>query len=148
MLKLKLVESKLFEKFDPSLELTYDAQELVIDTDDEDKSMYGTIEVDVDNVLYYLWDFIDQDDDKNEIISDEQLNIFSNDNNAWEMWVEENYQMLLNRYIDDFKRVFFETAQDNLYSNWDNHCDEQPFDQDKSDMDDYYDLVARNLRLR
>ena len=37
MMKLKLVESKLFEKFDPSFELSYDAEELVANTDDEGK---------------------------------------------------------------------------------------------------------------
>ena len=65
MMKLKLVESKLFEKFDPSFELSYDAEELVANTDDEGKQMYGTIEVNVDDVFYYLWEFINEDEDKN-----------------------------------------------------------------------------------
>ena len=110
MMKLKLIESKLFEKFDPSFELSYDAEELVVDTDDEGKYVYGTIDIDVDDVFYYLWEFIDQDENKNEIISDEQLNIFAEDDEAWENWVEENYEMLLDRYLDEFKEAYFETA--------------------------------------
>ena len=148
MMKLKLVESKLFEEFDPSFELSYDAEELVVNTDDEGKYMYGTIDIDVYDVFYYLWEFIDEDKNKNEIISDEQLNIFAEDDKAWEKWVEENYTMLLDRYLDEFKEAYFETAQDKLYSNWDNHCDEKPFDQHEHDMKGYYDLVAQGLKLR
>ena len=148
-MKLRLIECRLFEKFDPSFQLSYDAQDLVANTDDESKSMYGTIEVDVnDDVFYYLWEFIKADDDRNEIISDEQLDDFADNDAAWEAWVEENYQMLLDRYLDEFKEAFFETAQDDLYNNWDDHCDEPCFNQQEDDMESYYDLVAQGLKLR
>ena len=145
-MKLHLIESKIFEKFDPTFELSYDAEELVVDTNDENKSMYGTIDVDVDDVFYYLWEFINDDEDRNEIISDAQLDIFSDDDNAWEAWVEENYQMLLDRYLANFKQAFFETAQNKLYDTWDSHCDEEPFDQYEDDMRSYYDLISQGLR--
>lgn len=148
IMKLKLVESKLFEEFDPSFELSYDAEELVVDTDDEDKYVYGTVDVDINNVFQDLWEFIDQDENKDEIISDEQLNIFAEDDKAWKKWVEENYIMLLDRYIDEFEEAYFEIAQNKLYSNWDDHCDKKPFDQYDDDMRGYYDLVAQGLKLR
>ena len=148
MMKLKLIESKLLEKFDPTFDLEYDASELVEDTDDEDKYVYGTIMVEVDDVFNQLWEFIDQDDDKNQIISDEELNIFSDNDKAWETWVEKNYQMLLDRYDNKFRDIYFETAQDKLYDNWDDHCDEKPFDQREDDMKSYDDLVAQGLKLR
>ena len=147
-MKLRLIESKLFEEFDPSFDLEFDASELVEDTDDEDKYVYGTITVEVDDVFNQLWEFIDQDDNKNEIISDEQLNTFSDNDKAWEAWVEKNYQMLLDRYDDKFREIYFEQAQDELYNNWDDHCDENRYSQHEDDMKGYYDLVAQGLKLR
>ena len=95
-----------------------------------------------------LWEFIDQDDNKNEIISDEQLNTFSDNDKAWETWVEKNYQMLLDRYDNKFREIYFEEAQDELYNNWDDHCDENRYSQYEDDMRGYYDLIAQGLKLR
>ena len=40
----------------------------------------------------------------------EELNTFSDNDKAWEIWVEKNYQMLLDRYDNKFRDIYFETA--------------------------------------
>ena len=142
-MKIKLIES-IKENFDSSFELDFDIDWLLEDTDDEGKAS-GTIYLDIDDAGSNLWDFLDSDSD---VLSDEQKELFSNDDAAWEAYLEEHFDELIQKYEDDFRDLYRDRALEKLYDNWDDYSNEKPFSQYEADMDDYYDLVAKNLGLR
>lgn len=142
-MKIKLVEN-LRENFDSSFELDFDIDWLLEDTDDEGKAS-GTIYLDIDNAADDLWNFLESDSD---ILTSEQRQLFSDDDAAWEAYLEKNFETLIDKYIDDFRDLYRDKALDKLYDNWDSYSDEEPYNQHDEDMKDYYALVARNLGLR
>ena len=114
-MKFLLVES-LTEHFNEIIELEYDASDI-----DSDAS--GTVRVTLmpSDVMENLWDFITED--KQQLLSEQEYELYAEDDDAWEQYVINNFDMLWERYEDDFYNKYKEQASEKLYDNFDNYSD-------------------------
>lgn len=140
-MKLKLVESIITETFDASVDLEYKASDL-----ETDQRVYGTVYYTADDVREDLWNLLSKDSKSG--LSEDQFDLLAEDEDAWEDYLKANFDALVEKYYSQLCDIYEDQAREKLYDNWSSYSDESLKTQYDYDRKEYYDIVARGLRLR
>lgn len=137
-MKFRLVEV-LEQPFLKTLELEYDANEICAD---EDKGkVSGTVKISLSpsDIMESIWDFMTEDR-HNPPLTEEEFEVFSEDDDAYEQYIKDNFDTLFDKYEDNFYDKFQNVAVDKLERNWDRYADEdsEPYSQREEDRREFW----------
>ena len=135
-MKFRLVEV-LEQPFNETLELEYEASE-VCDEEDEGKvSGYVTVNISPSSFVDAIWDIMTEDK-KSPVLTEDEFEHFAEDNDAFESYLKDNFDMLVDKYDDELHKKFFDIARDKLYDQWDSYSDEDAFSQRDEDTREFW----------
>ena len=134
-MKFRLVET-MHPNFDASIELEYEASDVCYAEDADKVHGYVTITIDSSDVMEAFWDFMTED--KYPPLTEEQFELFAEDDIAYNNYVRQNFDMLYDKYEQDLLDRFKEEATDYLYKHWDKYSDKRPFSQWEEDNREFW----------
>ena len=135
-MKFKLVEM-LEQHFNEFLELEYEASE-VADEEDESKVQGSiTITVSPSEFSEAIWNIMIQDK-KHPVLTDTEFEQLSEDNEAYEKFLKDNFEMLVEKYDEELHTEFKDVAHEKLDNKWDDYSDEDQFSQKSEDEREFW----------